>query len=119
MSMTPITPGQFNPDPEEVDLGDLDAAFTRVFQTPPDDAPVVDLAAGETIVDSPPREEGGGEGGVSPAATPPATSDAPPITDDQGGATDLTPPVPEVTPPNRRLSRRRRLPRRPSRTTWT
>lgn len=94
MSMTPITPGQFNPDPEEADLGDIDAAFSRVFNTPPDDAPTVDLAAGETIVDSSTREEGGGEGGVSPVATPPATPD-------EGGATDLTLPTdPGFTPPN-------------------
>jgi len=94
MSMTPITPGQYNPDPTEPDLGDLDAAFTRVFNTPPDDAPTVDLAAGESIVDddSSTREEGGGEGGVSPVATPPAT---PPVSGEQpdgGGATDLTLP---------------------------
>lgn len=98
MSMTPITPGHTNPDPTEPDLGDLDAAFSRVFNTPPDDAPTVDLAAGESIVDSSTREEGGGEGGVSPAATPPATSDAP--TDDQGGATDLTPPDPGLELPD-------------------
>lgn len=85
MSMTPITPGQFNPDPAPEDLGDLEAAFQRVFETPPDDAPVVDLAAGESITDdSSTREEGDGGGGVSPAPTPNATP-----TDEGGGATDI------------------------------
>ena len=98
MSMTPITPGQLNADPAPADIGDLEAAFQRVLDTP-GDAPVHDLESGEIVTApvepaSSTREEGDGGGDVSPVPAPNATPDAPTSEVPEGGAVDATPPAP-------------------------